>query len=187
LSGGEVVDGNRCSIVEGKTRSRCYRLWLDVEQHYRIRKAAARKAVGDLTIAGPLPLKEGSLDVTELAISIDHIATKSYKGFTVPASGVTVETKRYSDGRCLSIERSITRSQFEVNPDFGRLNAFVMDGIPDGTAVVRFDRDANDHVTYVWRGGEVVADDNAGATTTAPTMKQSDSENSSDAGSGARP
>jgi hypothetical protein len=65
-------------------------------------------------------------------------------------------TDRTNGGKEYRWQVIVKRSRIDWRPDFEKLGAFVMDGIPEGTRLIN--RDPNDHTyAYEWRNGQAVS------------------------------
>lgn len=164
-SGASIIDRNeqlgarQCLLIEGRTRSGLYRIWLDQSDGCRLIKATVVKEKGDAIGSGEtLPIKMGTAAITGYEISIHDIEFQRFGGYVVPASGVMDETVHHSDNKDDVIRETAVRSRLLADLDLepGR---FVMDGIPDGMPVTIRDHRPDDHFSYVWKGGHVVKDD----------------------------
>jgi len=156
----EDVEGFACYVIEGKTDHGVYKLWIDPEQDFRIRRALIDKGPDDLSGGRPLSqgMAEGARDrtLTSIHTEISGVKLEKIGGHFIATVECTTTTFRTVTGTESHGKGVVKRSQIDVHPDFDKLGAFVMDGIPDGTPLSNFD--PNDPTyAYEWHNGKAVS------------------------------
>ncbi|UCE07318.1 MAG: hypothetical protein JSW07_04605 [bacterium] len=158
----DVVDGHKVYVVEADTLYGKYVVWLDPMYGYMPRRITIHKTGNDLHNGKPLnspppklitqrpyyphePLQEYSVIVDSIEIE------KTENRFLLTACHVT-RTRTYNSGKIVIFDSHIKRTNTDLNPDFEKLGAFIMDA-PDGTRV--FHTEFMD-IPFEWRGGKVV-------------------------------
>jgi hypothetical protein len=176
VTGEEMVGNDPCVIVEGSTPYGHYRLWLDQRNGLRCAKALAALGPGDIYDLRTRRLPDES-SITRVETMIENIAYSNVGKYVLASSGEITKTTHFADGRA-DVERMIQkRGDVQIDPDFAKAKAFIMDGIPDGTPVeIHYDgaRPA-DTRHYVWRGGRITADDDKATTWPAKGNAQDES------------
>jgi hypothetical protein len=142
----EEVDSFACDVIEGKTDHGVYKLWVDPEHDYRIRRAIIDKGANDLFYGKPAstPRPEGMQDrtLTSVHLEISEVHLEKIGGHFIPTVESMTNTSRTIAGKENHSKIVVKRSKIDLEPDFEKLGAFVMDGIPEGT--VLFNSDPND-------------------------------------------
>ncbi len=156
----EEVDGFACQVIEGKTDHGVYKLWVDPEHDYRIRRAIIDKGPGDWFYGRRVSTEapEGWQDRTTASChtEISGVKLEKIDGHFIATSESETMTMKWLSGRESHSKIIVKRSQINLRPDFEKLGAFVMDGIPEGTVV--FNSDPNDHTyAYEWHNGQAVS------------------------------
>ncbi|MCY2950977.1 MAG: hypothetical protein NTU53_03255 [Planctomycetota bacterium] len=153
----ETVGSANCLVLEAVAPEGAYTLWIDPAAGHSIRKALIRKKSGDICDGKPIPAppsepgKKASIGVDVL---LDDVQLQPLDGHFLPVAATLYQTIHFSDGS-QEVFRFAAKSQYEINPDFKKLGAFVMDGIPEGTLV---DHDDFPGLHYVWHNGAPVLD-----------------------------
>jgi beta-lactamase regulating signal transducer with metallopeptidase domain len=156
----EDVDGVACHVIEGRTDHGTYKLWVDPEHDYRIRRAVIDKGPDDVWYGKPVstPPPEGMQDYPRISVHVEisDVHLEKIDGHFIPTVESETATTRKSNGKEDRYKVIVKRSQIDLKPDFEKLGAFVMDGIPEGTAV--WNSDPNDHTyAYEWHNGKAVS------------------------------
>jgi hypothetical protein len=156
----EDVDGVACQVIEGKTDHGVYKLWIDPEHDFRIRRAIVDKGPDDLyggrRVSTDFP--EGMQDrtITSMHMEISKVALEKIGGHFIATVESTTATYKRVSGKEDHTKIVVKRSQIDLNPDFEKLGAFVMDEIPEGAPLTSFD--PNDHTYgYEWHNGKAVS------------------------------
>ena len=141
----EDVDGHRCYVLERSVSSGYMHLWIDPEAGYNIRRI----------------VHEQKLDFEIHETTVDDIEIRLVEGAWVPMSASYRLVDRNPDGTVTS-ESTATyrRTQLEFDPDFESVDAFEMDGIPNGAHVGNADSPDSD---YTWQDGELVPKPRSGS------------------------
>jgi beta-lactamase regulating signal transducer with metallopeptidase domain/peroxiredoxin len=153
----EDVDGFACHVIEGKTASGRMKIWVDPSHGFRIRRATIHKVPGDLyhgIAIAENPAEDKLFGCREVHIEISDVRLGQANGWYFPRSEKMTMTITKHDGTEERIRYVTERSDVEINPDFEKLGAFVMDGIPDGTQLNNFDLKDFGY-GYEWRDGQV--------------------------------
>jgi len=153
----EVVDGAACHIIEGSTDHGTYQIWVDPEHDFRIRKAIVHKGPGDMYYGKPLPKDAPSNSWTTARVrkEISGVKIEKIADHFIPVAETQVSTLVRTDGTEYRSKEAVKRSAIDVSPDFEKLGAFVMDGIPEGAPFAMLDPN-NTHYGYEWRNGKAV-------------------------------
>ena len=150
------VAGHPCHLIEARTEAGHYRVWVDPAAGFCIRKAVVNRGVGDILYGQSLPDQVGDVPRTQFETTISKVMIEQRGEHFVPVAADEVSVSRLKDGREMRTRVIAKRSDFQREPDFERLGAFKMDGIPNGTPVSPVKR--TDFLTYMWRDGRVVVD-----------------------------
>ncbi len=156
----EEVDGFACRVIEGKTDHGMYKLWIDPEHDFRIRRALIDKGPDDLYYGKPVsaPRPEGLQDrtATSVHLEISEVRLEKIDGRFIATAESATTTTRTVAGKENHSKIVVKRSQIDLKPDFEKLGAFIMDGIPEGT--ILSSSDPNDHTyAYEWHNGKAVS------------------------------
>ena len=156
----EDVDGFACDVIEGTTDHGVYKLWIDPEHDYRIRRAIIDKGANDLYYGKPVstPRPEGMQDqtLTSVHMEISEVHLEKLGDRFLPTAETVTTTDKTVTGKENHSKLLVKRSQIDLEPDFEKLGAFVMDEIPEGTSLNNFD--PNDHTyAYEWHNGKAVS------------------------------
>jgi|GEM_PF-5727279 len=159
FEGQEDIRGHQCSIVEAKTPEGQYRLSLDPQTGYSICKASVTKSTGDRLKSQPLPITVGKMKIIDVQVNLQILHTERIANYYVPMEGEMEVWIHTDDGKTMHERHTVKRTRFEVDPDFASHKAFIMDNIPEGIPVFLQDRAKDDHLSYIWKNGQVVKDD----------------------------
>ena len=156
----EDVDGFACQVIEGKTNHGVYKLWIDPEHDFRMRRAIIDKGPDDLyggkRVSTDFP--EGMQDrtIASMHMEISKVALEKIGDHFIATVESTTATYKRVSGKEDHTKIVVKRSQIDLNPDFEKLGAFVMNEIPEGTRLTSFD--PNDHTYgYEWHNGKAVS------------------------------
>ena len=152
----ETIGNDACYIVEGKTRSGIYKIWIDPNSGFNVRKAIVNKQIGDLLY--DQPITAGSSDrkvVIGHEISMSNVEIKKVGGHYIPISANLIHKYKYNDGSTEQDTWSSKRSKIQLNPNFAEMGAFVMDGIPEGARVIMHEHPG---LKYIWADGRFILD-----------------------------
>ncbi|MHC4580280.1 MAG: secretin N-terminal domain-containing protein, partial [Planctomycetota bacterium] len=153
----EPVGDFLCHVIEGKTDHGAYKIWVDPEHDYRIRRSVVDKGPGDMWFGRPIPEgppEGGSATATE-HMEISDVKLQRIGDRFIPTAETLTATMMRTDGSEYRDRMAVTRSQIDLDPDFGELGAFVMDGVPDGARVANSDPQSHAY-EYEFRNGKVV-------------------------------
>ncbi len=154
----EDVDGFACHVVEGSTNDGTYRIWVDPKCDYRIRKAIIDKDSGDMYFGRPIGKDtsgESWKEIVRVHDEISDVRIEKIGDHFVPVTETSVGSVLRTDGKEGRGRQVVRRSTIDVSPDFEKLGAFVMDGIPEGTRLWMFDPN-NTSYGYEWHNGKAV-------------------------------
>jgi len=152
----ENVDGHPCHVVEGKTDRGSYTVWIDPDAGSLMRRAVISKKPGDLY--GDKKLRSQGTDflMTGEEAEIRDVRIEKVGDLFVPMQA-TMENRASYGGGVEQTRETARRSGFQLNPDFAKLGAFVMDQVAEGTRVDVLDDDGPlKGAKMIWRHGDVV-------------------------------
>jgi len=150
----EAIGGNPCYVVEGKTQSGTYKIWIDPNHGFNVRKAIVNKKIGDLYYNKPITARNSGKKVTvECEISMSDVEVEKVGDYHIPISANLTYKKKYSDGTTSHTNWNSKRSRIQLNPNFEEMGAFVMDGIPEGKRINMKDRPG---LVYIWADGRFI-------------------------------
>jgi beta-lactamase regulating signal transducer with metallopeptidase domain len=153
----EKVDGFACYVIESSTDHGRYQLWVDPQHDWRIRRATVHKGPGDIRFGSPMPdaVPTDNRMTVRVHKEISGVRLERIAGRFIPVAETEAGTYMDGDGTERRTKVVVTRSAVDLSPDFGKLGAFVMDAVPEGTHLVVFD--PNDHnFGYELHGGKAV-------------------------------
>ena len=154
----EDVAGHPCLVIEGKNERGEYRLWVDPAAGHQVRRAAVVRKPGDLWFDRKLFAQATGTMQNRSEETIEVTRIEKVGERWVPMAAVS-EAKDHYAGGVEHVRYSARRSRFELEPDFAKLGAFVMDGIPEGAVVAVMGDDGAQKSRGVWRDGDVVLDE----------------------------
>ena len=140
----EKINGHDCYVLEGTIEQGDAIVWIDPNTGFNIRKIIVSNIKdGEIT---------GITDISEAVI--DDIQIQKVEDVWLPMSVSSTFVTRDSEGNIINeAKTTYKRTQFEFNPDFEKLNAFEMDGIPNGTRIKDLD---NGGLLYEWQNGKII-------------------------------
>jgi hypothetical protein len=144
----ENIDGRPCYVMEATGKYGYYKLWVDPDCGYNIRRAIMRKKLGDIMEDGDVLSKEGT---EAIEIIVDQIKLENFNGVWFPVEGTAVNNQVYK-GKEYHYQYVASRSNIKWNPDFEEIGAFKMD-LPDG-AFIR--NDEMPGILYEWQDGRII-------------------------------
>jgi thiol-disulfide isomerase/thioredoxin len=153
----EDVGGHACHVIDGKNERGTYTLWVDPAAGYLVRRAAVVRGPGDLWFGHKLHAQATGTMQNKSEETIDLTRIEKVGGRWVPVEAIA-ESKDHYAGGVQHTRSTAKRSGFELDPDVGKLGAFVMDGIPEGYLVAIMGEDGAQSGTTVWHNGDVVAE-----------------------------
>jgi len=164
----ETISGKECLVIESDSKLGHFTLWVDEKAGYSIRKAVIKLSRGDLYSGEilPKPIPSRNISLAELEIEIKNIEILEIEGNYIPVAGTMIYTSIYDNEKKNRTQYTTKRTDIKLNPDFDKLGAFVMDGIPDGTRVHHLEMPG---IRFVWQNGTAVLD--VGAETIADIDK----------------
>jgi beta-lactamase regulating signal transducer with metallopeptidase domain/thiol-disulfide isomerase/thioredoxin len=154
----ENVDGFACHVIEGSTNHGIYQIWVDPKCDYRIRRAIVRKGPGDMYYGKPIPkdaARDEWNDTVRVRNEISDVKLEKIGDHFIPVAETQVGTIVRTGGKEGRTKEVVKRSAIDLNPDFEKLGAFVMDNIPEGTRLWILDPNNRDY-GYELRGGKAV-------------------------------
>lgn len=139
----EEIDGHICYLIEGTVQERHYQIWVDPEYGYNIRKIVAM---------GPPNIDDPDIKVI-LKDELDHVKIEKIGDHYMPVAGTFTSCSGKDKDNLKNPQMwEYQRSDIRFNPDFEKMDAFVMDA-PDGTRVRNDDLPS---MRYEWRNGKAV-------------------------------
>jgi hypothetical protein len=145
----EAIDDNTCYIVEGKTQSENYKIWIDPNNGFNVRKAVVNKKYNNQPINTENSRKKFLMG---LEVIISDVEIEKVGEHYIPISAKLNRSYKYSDGTTQTDSLTSKRSKIQLNPNFEEMGAFVMDGIPEGTRVINIDKPG---FIFIWHDGKV--------------------------------
>jgi len=162
--GSETIRGFSCIILQGKTDFGTIELWLDPDLGYLMRKAALVVGPGDSIASGTrLPIAHPRRSVLGYHVEIKDIEFEKLGDSYIAVKGQTELKELFSDGYD-RFRQTLTRSRLQLQPDFTKARAFVLDGVRDGMPLQIIDRPKDDHFQYIFKNGTVVKDEDSETT-----------------------
>jgi hypothetical protein len=159
ITGTEMIGQHRCAILDGSTPMGTYRIWLDEQDGYRLRRATQKKTTGDRIRGGQvLPITARNVIISGYEMTISDMEATRIGNYLVPTSATLDSTAQYTSIAPFIERKTGQRTRFNLNPDLAAMHAFIMDGIPNGVRMFKADRDKDDHLPYMWKDGKVVVD-----------------------------
>jgi len=124
------VGGFVCAVVEASTEQGNYKVWIDVNCGYNLRR---------------MEIQKDTYHYSVYDVKLDDI-----NGVWFPVAGVAREQWHYDTGEKDDIQYKTSRRNVVLNPDFEAMGAFKMD-LPEGTRIKNYsDRDTK----YIWQEGQ---------------------------------
>ena len=147
----EAIGNSACYVVEGKTQSGTYKIWIDPNRGFNVRKAIVNKKIGDLHYNKPITAGNSDKKVmVECEMSMSDVEVEKVGDYYIPISANLIFKEKYSDGTTAHTNWSSKRSKIQLNPNFEEMGAFVMDGIPEGTRIIVHEHPG---LEYIWADG----------------------------------
>ncbi len=144
----EKIDGFDTYLVESRNEHGHYKLWVDPNNGFLARKIVVARDKGDIHWGKPL------VDET-FHMQISGVEIKRIAGRCVVTRSTIRETG-WRDGSIVQdYTYTVARDQIRWNPDFAKMGAFVMDGVPEGAVISHWDFPG---IRYVWADGRPVVD-----------------------------
>lgn len=138
----EDIEGFLCYKIEGYAQKSHYQVWIDPNFGYNIRK---------LVSTGPPPI-EGADFI--LKCELDNVKINKIDDHYIVTEGkFTSGSGKDKDSIKILQTWEYKKSNIQLNPDFVKLGAFVMDA-PDGTKITHDDYPG---IQYQWQNGKAVA------------------------------
>jgi len=139
----ERAGSEDCYVIDAKTTSGTYTVWIDPQHDYQIAQAEIRVGPGDL-------FRERTLDDNESRfISIRNVRYENIDGIWIPMEvDIHEESIKPEPDQSYTIDSHHKITQITLNPDHEAIGSFVP-VIENGTTVI--DRDSG--VRYTWREG----------------------------------
>jgi hypothetical protein len=152
LSGEEVIDQSRCKIVEADTPQGTFKLWIDPERAYAIRRGEITIGPEDIAWGEELGSRPASqrdaISYLEVKVVIRNITIEEIDGKFIATGGTHSERYRYSDGTFYETTTTVKRSNIRFDPNFTALGAFEPD-FPEDTIITHKETG----ILYRWKNG----------------------------------
>lgn len=154
----ELIGGLHCAVIDAATPEGQFTLWVSPEQNYAMEKLVVEQVATSLFHGRPLSeqrfsAKDGD-QIVKTSLTLDHIENSKFGDFYVPCKGISAGTMQLKDGRTETITETYDRTSVQLNPDFSKLRAFMLE-VSNGTRVIDFDHQ-NNGTQYEWQDGKVV-------------------------------
>ncbi len=144
----ESVDGFATYVLESRNQRGLYRVWVDARNGFIPRKITVRRKKNDLHRDGPL--RGGIVEIEIGGVEIEEVG-----GHYVVTRSRVNERVLFREMLIESQTLDVKRENIEWNPDFEKMGAFVIDGIPEGAKVQNFDFP---DVPHIWADGRAIID-----------------------------
>jgi hypothetical protein len=145
----EKVGDSDCYVIEAKTSTGNYTIWIDPSHSYNIAKAEIKRGPGDMLANGyVLPENDSA------SVFLSNVRFEKVDDIWIP-----VEADFGSERYNLFTQREHYKiTKFLLNPDHEALRSFMPDDIPDGSTVRISDAKSTDYIPikYTWQDGKVV-------------------------------
>ena len=160
----ESILGDECFVIESDSQNGHFILWVDENAGYNIRKAIIKlnsnalyssKSLSKNAPKGNIKHNIPKLDMVELELK--DVKILKIEGNYIPVAGTLIRTNTYDNGKINRVQYTTNREDIQLNPDFDKLGAFVMDGIPNGTRVYNQEMQG---IRYIWQDGKAIIDEN---------------------------
>ncbi len=158
--------GNKAyPVLTGSSKFGQVSVTLDPDNGYQARRITLMKHEGDLLDKRVLPIPNDAVDpalsLKGIAWVLDDVQFRTVDNRSIPTAGKLSITHFMSDGSRRVFLAKFHRQNIDLHPDFGKLGAFKVD-LPENTTLFFADGPrASSGMGYEWRGGKVVADDDA--------------------------
>lgn len=142
-----LLDGAHCKLIEAKTSSGTYEVWIAPGSGFCVLKAVVRKARGDRyyedTMGAPVPaeiaqlLKANEFPSSSLVAStfeLDHVNVEKRNGIWIVISAEWATTEKYAGGEASVRRVGYRLIKTDFAPDLGKIGAFAPT-FHDGTEV----------------------------------------------------
>lgn len=161
----EIIDGHRTYVLESESDYGKKVVWIDPEYGHCARRIVMQKTEGHLYGRKPLgtppkPLhprmisKEPHVALTGMEIEVRTTRIEQVDGVYVPVEARITESKSYANGQSTRKTALHRRSNIDIDPDFEKIGAFVID-VPNGTPIRFLDERGGSGVEFEWRDGNV--------------------------------
>ena len=144
----ERAGSEDCYVIDAKTASGTYTVWIDPQHDYQIAQAEIRVGPGDL-------FGERTLDDNESRfLSIRNIRYENIDGIWIPMEAdIHEESIKPESDQSYTIDSHHKITQITINPDHEALGSFVP-VIANGTTVI----DMYYGIKYTWQDGKLIPD-----------------------------
>ncbi|UCG48488.1 MAG: hypothetical protein JSU94_01680 [Phycisphaerales bacterium] len=165
----ENIDGFATYVLESRNKRGLYRVWVDPENGFVPRKITVRREKNDLHRDGPL--RGGTVEIEISGVQIEKVG-----GHYVVTKSTVNERVLFRERLIESQTLDVKRENIEWNPDFEKMGAFVIDGIPEGAKVLNFDFP---DLPHIWADGRAIIDSGLTSTEDANTIASEPDANNS--------
>lgn len=159
----ETIDGQMCLAMSARTRYGAIRVCLDPNSGFALRFARLQKVTGDWNGDGSFGETPETQGMTSWSIELRNVSVEKIGEFHIPTRAtIEVESRGNAANRTFSYE--LSRSEFDLDPDFTGTDAFKMD-FDEGARVTDFDQ-AESKIGYIWVRGEMLPEGGQGIPST---------------------
>jgi len=146
----ENIGGSNCYVIEAKTKSGRYKVWIDPSHGYHIAKATGKREPGNVVFPSNYTLKQ----TEKMSFSMENVRFTKVDDVWVPME-VDLAYSRIYPGDNFFDNTKIHQKVIDIilNPDHDALGSFVPDDIPDGARAYAKGVSA---INYTWQNGELI-------------------------------
>jgi len=130
----EEVNGHPCFVVESRGKLGHYKVWIDPEAGYNLRKAIIRRGPSDSSEKEKLPSDVIFIPTKSFDFVAQNIEVKSIDGVWFPVAGTVEQCLVLGDNEASRWQSAASRGNIIWNPDFDKMGAFRMD-LPEGNRI----------------------------------------------------
>jgi len=145
----EDINGSQCYVINARTKSCEFRIWIDHEHDYNIAKAIVKRGWATWN----RPERRPKAPKGNAEVELRNVRFKKIDDVWLPVEADYRREHEYVNGDYEKAYSHLKMTEFVMNPDHGTLGSFKQDFIPNGARV----RLAGvPGITYTWQDGKVV-------------------------------
>ena len=143
----EEVNGHPCFVVESRGKLGHYKVWIDPEAGYNLRKATIHRSASDRSEKEKLPPEVIVIPTKSFDFVAQNIELENIDDVWFPVAGTVEERLVYEDNKVSRWQSAASRRNIIWNPDFDKMGAFKMD-LPEGNRIRNHDVPDKQFVWY---------------------------------------